>query len=91
MEAVVEAALDRANGDLELALKYLGEDVVLFSGEVIVLERDVQIANNTVAVLQEYKEAVEPGFLEKLSNSTVFKVTLFVGGVWLGREMVKVQ
>lgn len=89
--AVIEDALKRAGGDTGLAMELLARDVVLFSGEVILLENDIEHRDNTILGLREYKEAVEPSFLKKLSDSTVFKVGLFILGVEVGRQMVLVK
>lgn len=89
--AVVEDALDRSNGDVEAAMLLLAQDVVLFTGEIEHLEYDNRIQANTISILEQREDVKNPSFLEKLGNSTVFKVGLFVLGAYVGREMVKVQ
>ena len=90
-KTVVEDALERAGGDLILAADLLAEDVVLLVGEVEQLEHDGKIKDNTIIVLEEHLDIVEPGFLKRITDSTLFKVTLFVVGVEVGRRMVVVK
>ena len=91
VETVVTDALERAGGDITLAADLLARDVVLLVGEVEVLSADVSMRDNSISILQEHVDIVEPSFLEKLTNSTIFKITLFVVGVELGRRMVIVK
>lgn len=88
---MIEDALKRAGGDITLAADLLAADVVMLTGEVEVLGRDMQVCENSVAALKEYNEIVEPSFLEKLTGSTIFKVGLFIVGVEVGRRMVLVK
>lgn len=91
METVVADALERAGGDIVLAADLLARDVVSMAGEVELLEADVSMRDNSISILQQHVDIVEPSFLEKLTNSTIFKITLFVLGVELGRRMVLVK
>ena len=90
-EKAVEDALARADGDVTKALYYLATDVVSFVGEIAVLEHTIDIQSNTIEVMEKRAEVKEPGFFEKLGNSTAFKIGLFVLGAYIGREMVMVH
>jgi len=90
-EALVDHALGKTNGDYEAAALLLAQDLVLFTGEIELLERDTAIQANTISILMQRNDVEKPSFIEKLGNSTVFKVGLFALGVYVGREMVKVK
>lgn len=90
-EQLVEDYVARANGNTELALDMMARDIILFTNDGIAMEHTIKVQEGTISVLKEREEAKRPGILERLSNSTVFKIGLFVGGVYLGREMVQVR
>lgn len=83
-EQLSEYYLDQANGDYEEALRLISADLALMTFDVEMLEHSNEILHNSVDVLKRTIEYKEPSWTEKLTNSSFFKIVLFVGGVWLG-------
>jgi hypothetical protein len=88
---VVEDAMARADGDSLQALHLLARDVVDFTNDGLYQERDLAACRAYTTNLEERLKLSDPGFLEKAWDSDLVKVGLFVAGVWLGRDMVKVK
>jgi hypothetical protein len=78
--------LDRAGGDVSVALELAVRDNVWLVGNSENLEHDLAYEAAKIKRLEDDLDSVEPTFLEKIGNSTVFKVALMFGAFKLGVE-----
>lgn len=83
---VYESYMLKGGGDTEVALDLATKDLLLMADDQALLEHDVATRDARIKRLEADLEVVEPDFLEKLGNSTVFKIGLVVLGMKLGVE-----
>lgn len=90
-EGVVDSYLAKALGDTALAALYMADDLTLLSDDITALERQLAISTATNDAWEAREKLTEKEWWEKIADSTFFKVALFCGGVYVGKEMVKVR
>jgi hypothetical protein len=78
--------LSKANGDLGVALELAAKDTVWLVGESENLEHDLAYSEIKVQRLKDDLDSMEPTLLQRIGNSTVFKVALIYGAFKLGVE-----
>jgi hypothetical protein len=81
---VLNSYLAEASGDSTVAIAQMESDILLFSGEVVMLETDVKKATSRGdRYAAEFKEE-QGNWFDKLWASDAIKTILFGLGVWLG-------
>ena len=76
--------LAQAGGSPEGALELMARTIIILTGDVEYLE---WLDGKKTAKLNYYEDKIkreEPSFLDKLGNSSLFKILLFVAGVYVG-------
>ena len=88
---IVDDALARAENDTTMALQLLAGDLLTLADDNAYLTRDLYVATSHVQLLETREKLTDPPWWEKVSNSSIVKVGLFLVGVEVGRRMVLVK
>jgi hypothetical protein len=80
----METYLNEAMGDSTVAVRLMETDILLFSGEVIMLEKDLKKATARGDRYSAQYEEEKGNWFERLWESDAMKTIVFVLGVWMG-------
>lgn len=78
--------LQQASGDSVAAFAAIEADVLLFSGEVLALEKDKKVADSRVRYYQKLYGEEKGLWYDRLWDSDITKTLLFLGGFYLGAQ-----
>lgn len=87
VEDLVADYLNRAEAADTTAHELMARDLLLLTWDQESLEYKLEIADQEIQFLQNKIKREEPSFLDKLGNSSLVKVGLFLLGVKLGTEL----
>jgi len=83
---VFESYLAAAGNDSTAAVAAMEADIILFSGEVLVLERDLKVERASVDRYEKLYNIERGNWIEQIWNSDFMRWASFVFGVWLGTQ-----
>lgn len=83
-DEILPSYLAEAGGDTALAMAQMGSDIMLFTGDIEQLERDVRVATARADKYQTWYAAESRNWFERLWDSEVVKTLLFVLGFLAG-------
>jgi hypothetical protein len=81
---LIEDYVAKAGGDQAVALELMAKDLLILTWNQEATEHRQEILDQNVQFLANKIKREEPSLLDRLGNSSLFKVSLFAFGVYVG-------
>jgi len=88
VEEIREGALSEAHGDTTKAFFLLSIRTATLLDKTNILQADLKVSDNLNARYEKYYGFDDKSWLRNAWDSDVIKVSIFIGGIWLGTRIV---